>query len=110
MSEKINDGGSAFPVIQTQEGWARDNEDKFQAYGIVDSVGGMTMRQYYKAQALKAANDSFDGTGIAEAAEYIGITKADYEATRDWPKVLAKKCAAIADAMIAEDEAARGAA
>lgn len=63
------------------------------------------MRQYYKAAVADAAVDSLKDIGYEEAALYIGLSKDDYDGTRDWPKVLAKKCAAMADAMLAEDTA-----
>lgn len=50
-----NDGGPAFPVVQTQEHWVRDNEDKFQVIGLVESTGGMTLRDYFAAKAMQGA-------------------------------------------------------
>ena len=51
MSTK-NDGGPAFPAVQTREAWARDSNDGYQVFGEVESAGGMTLRDYFAGKEL----------------------------------------------------------
>ncbi len=75
----MNDGGPAFPTESGQ----RYEDGSFEMEGV---DGGMTMRQYYKAAALK------------------GMLSSDIEAGMSVVDVI--QCSArLADAMIAEDEA-----
>jgi hypothetical protein len=68
-----NQGGLAFPGVERPIG--------------MGNVPGMTMRQYYKCQAIAVSTDSF---------EFCKTT----------PEEIAKNAGLIADAMIAEDEVA----
>ena len=48
MTDAINDGGSAFPIIKT------DYEDDVHQYnGNVHSEGGMSLRAYFLCGAIK---------------------------------------------------------
>lgn len=80
----INDGGPAFPHE-----------------GQHNYTGGMTLRDYFAGQALaNGAEDILPGT-IGDAAALIGIRACDWHGPTHNPLVLAARCYAIADAMIA---------
>jgi hypothetical protein len=82
MSAAIKDGGPAFPGANP----AFDgNWDKRV------TVGGMTMRQYYKAAAMKGL--------IASGPKALGLKKDERHECS-----LAGMSATMADAMLAEDE------
>jgi hypothetical protein len=72
----INDGGPAFPH---PSGWRRNPE-------VSD---GMTLRQYYAAKAMRVF--------VAEALDDSGLGGADFNF-----ETVARRCFAMADAMIAE--------
>lgn len=74
------DGGPAFPVVTGAIG-ARESDPEYN----IQSSGGMTVRQVYKAAALQGllANDAYGEEGYSKLAEWAGSQ---------------------ADAMLAEDE------
>lgn len=87
--EANKDGGSAFPnpVYVELEG-SETRCDK----GNIQCVGGMTLRQYYKAAAMQAM-DLKEGKENSRGQLDGGDTK--------W---VADACGAYADALLAEDE------
>lgn len=70
MSEKLNDGGSAFPFIA----WASPS-------GMigVERQGGMSLRDYFAAIALPVAWDALD-KGYFDATDYtLATAEAAYQ-------------------------------
>ena len=63
MSEEINDGGSAFPQVDSE--W--DDYDK--KYGRVYSSGGMSLRDYFAAKAMQGFLASREYGGAAGNAD-----------------------------------------
>ena len=95
MSEKINDGGAAFPRpigqadgIETALGGTRGEYNRAQA--------GMTYRQWLAGMALQ---------GILANPEPIEITVDDRNAGRDVYKIIVELAVKYADAMLKEQEA-----
>lgn len=83
------DGGPAF----AQHGWTSDPE----VLERMKKLGGMSMRQYYKGQALSNANILMV-EALSEIGEVAANAKAHAVAT-------VRLAAELADAAIAEDEA-----
>lgn len=52
-SDKIKDGGPAFPSTQPTETWVTGQHG--QAVPVVERHGGMTLRDWFAGQALAAA-------------------------------------------------------
>ena len=87
MDQK-NNGGAAFP----QHGWSRDPE----ANKYMQDKGGMTLRDYFAAQALPAIL-SVPDDGI-QAWSPTATSGSSITAAEAW----AKNAYQIADAMLAE--------
>lgn len=86
----MKDGGQAFP-----RNYAYMNPEAGKSE--LRSVDGMTMRQYYKGQALLGSLSSDKlMMAVREVATQRGETSS---------AILAQSCAEYADHMIAEDEA-----
>jgi len=83
MTEKIDDGGSAFPEIVTYP----DEDRSLRSYSNVMSQGGMSLRDYFAAQAMAA----MIGTAAAPCLSGLGGIEC----------VTAEAAYAMADAMIA---------
>jgi hypothetical protein len=83
-----NTGGSAYP--STPEQWERGME-------------GMTLRDWFAGQALKN-NDLLDmGETVADAQKELGMKPEEqYDYKVHWPMIVAQRCYAYADAMLAE--------
>lgn len=54
MSDKINDGGAAFPML---EGLSKGRFDNYQA----SYSDGMTLRDYFAAKAMQALISKYEG-------------------------------------------------
>ena len=78
------DGGVAFPVTY----WAKDSTGEL---GVAQFTEGMTMRQFYKAAAI---------LGLMNGVKIDGNDAIAYG-----PVWYAETAGAVADALIAEDEA-----
>jgi hypothetical protein len=76
------------------------------AFPFENSEGhrGMTLRDYFAGQALQIYPDIEVQANIKQAAEELGIGEKDYSYVRDYPKLVAKRCYQMADAMLAERE------
>lgn len=89
MTEKINNGGSAFP--ESYVGKDRPHE------GIGD---GMTLRDYFAAKAMALAQaDGGQGTA-ADAEKELGMEPGTYSSKKHWPLLMAKYAYEYADAML----------
>jgi len=82
-----NNGGAAFPTI---------TEGSECGIKYLNYIPGMTLRQFYKGQAL---------TGMMTNIPTEDNTEWPYNSELDPIKEIAKKTGEIADALIAEDEA-----
>lgn len=80
-----DDGGPVFPQPALSHVVDRVRDGR-----VVSLMAGMTMRQWYKGQAL--------------TNEYITTRIGDYDKARH----IAEYCGEVADAMIAEDEKSSG--
>lgn len=85
MSAEINDGGPAFPRL-------RKLDNQFNKPWVAETVGGMTLRDWFAGQAL------------LHHASLITIGD-DHEFNRAQMKVLARLCFEQADAMLKAREA-----
>lgn len=86
MNEKLNDGGSAFPVASVGTGDSRD--------GMTRGSDGMSLRDYFAGMALRGILDSWDRP----------ITDEEFKGGVALPikENVAQVCYEFADAMIAE--------
>ena len=89
------DGGPAFPNAQ------RLFDDDTQSW-VVNSVGGMTLRDWFAGKAPAQEIESMIPVTVGECAKFIGMDAADYIGGEYWQKVLAKARYQWADAMLAE--------
>lgn len=80
MSNKIDDGGPAFPTLT----WERLGDEIGYS-----QVGGLTLRDYFAAKAMQGSLAFFGGGEEA------------------WMQSMTVRCYAIADAMLAAREATR---
>lgn len=80
--KEIDDGGMAFPGIETDDAY----NDERQMYGRTYSYGGMSLRDYFAAKAMHGI--------LAAALEEPDLSAETLDAG------LAKNAYAIADAMI----------
>ena len=81
-------GGPAFPI--SLPGWG-DN-----------GASGMTLVDWYVAHITKEEYEELQPRDAGEAAEFLGITKAEYKPAIHWPIITSRIKFAIADAMLAE--------
>lgn len=82
MGDKINDGGPAFPQVSTEH---------FGGNVTVNMQGGLTLRDYFAAQALAAI--------IGAQADAIHAAQ-----TTNLPEIATAASYTYADAMLAERE------
>lgn len=97
--EEINDGGPAFPA-QT------DAFPEGHVYCMGDTIksGGMTLRDYFAGQALSNYGDIEIEQNIKQAAEELNIDQKEYSYVIHYPKLVAKRCYEMADAMLKQRE------
>lgn len=70
-------------------GWAQDPQT------------GMSLRAYIATKAMPVA-DSLGDMTVEQAAKELGISTEEYRCATHYPKLLAKRAVAIADALILE--------
>jgi len=92
MSEKIMDGGSAFPVSTQQSNYREYGNYGHQDGQLTWQFGGISVRDYFAAQSIQSAFE----LAIAEKA---------WEAGDDWRIGVAMDAYAMADAMLIVREA-----
>lgn len=80
---KIDDGGPAFPVVETRHGKSEGAPDWFRVF----SAGGATLRDYFAAAELTKK----DGVGVCDRPEVYAR--------------IADHCYRMADAMLKAREA-----
>jgi hypothetical protein len=94
MASVANNGGPAFPQIRTnREEQTGSTHEHAVDIANVHSYGGMTMRDYFAAQALPQVMQSADNQSVL--------------AWPNWAKEVAAASYEIADAMLAERERAK---
>ena len=65
--------------------------------------GGMTLRQWYAGQAMKALVTDSTDYSISYICGILGIESMDYDPTEHWPRFVAIKAWKQADAMLAHE-------
>lgn len=63
---------------------------------------GMTLRDYFAGKALQIYPDIEAQGTITQAAEELGIDVKEYSYLIHYPKLVAKRCYEMSDAMLAE--------
>lgn len=66
---------------------------------------GVTKRDYFAAKSISPVMAMTEWS-IEDAAEFIGVSPADYDAITHWPQVVAKLSYQMADAMLKAREVA----
>lgn len=92
MSDKTNDGGSAFPVREAE--WFNPDNNETHA---IEQHWGLSIRDYFAGQALIGYTIDVDD-------EATGSVNPNYKApgkTRTYAQEVARRCYAFADAMLA---------
>jgi hypothetical protein len=91
MSEPINDGGPAFPIVQGE--------------GVLSIHGGMTLRDYFAARAPAKEIADIVPDKVGECAEFIGMNPSEYQGAVHYVQCLAKARYIWADAVMKAREA-----
>lgn len=84
--EKINSNPPAFPSTKP-------------AQNI-----GMTLRDYFAAQAISSVEGSMDGFTIQDLCDALSINLEDYDPKTHWAAFFADRTYALADAMLERRE------
>lgn len=82
-----NEGGPAFPVVETEAGYESLSNHESAVYGNTHSTGGLSRRDWFAGQALQ---------GILASGIY-----ARGEFTSDSGPLVARECVKFGDAMVA---------
>lgn len=104
MSTQINDGDPAFPGFQYTEGYGpakRNANGEWECYS-----SGMSLRMWLAGQSITSEAAIWQVTDRKISAEYLAIPLADYTPDVHYPILIARRCLAIADALIAENNRA----
>lgn len=96
MKEKTNDGGPAFPVREAERHNPANNETH-----SIEQHWGMSIRDYFAAQAMQGAIAEGSLRNIATLIQDVYPEMTSEDVAKASNAQLAKRCYAIADAMLA---------
>ena len=84
-----------------------DGGPAFPHDGQANYTGGLTVRDYIAVRAMSAEIEADDGWAPGQVAQTIGVSPSEYEPTKHWPRFVAMRAYAYADAMLAERQKGR---
>ncbi len=93
MTDKINDGGPAYPC---------DTRDYLGADDVGEMLPGMSLRDWFAGQAVKGAMAAWFSCTESQRKAMSGCVDVGLIFQRDFPKFVARLTDCVADVMLKE--------